>query len=141
MIHFNDDKLLEYALETASDDSGRAEIEAHLAVCPGCRDRLDEIRKDIEIIGSIRPLQPVLSISPKRTHSDFIYRALRTAALIILGIAMGFGASKLVYRQPATVLPAYFTLSPPPDSVRSYVAADVTGLSSDYYKRIVGGSE
>ena len=137
MIHFNEDKLLEYALETSPDHADRAEIAEHLADCPECRTMLEVIRKDIEIIGSVRPLQPVLRIPGLRARSNFTYRALRIAALIIFGMAVGLGASKWVYRQPAEVLPAYIMLSPPPDSVNSYVVADATGISENYYRQIL----
>ncbi len=137
MIHFNEDKLLEYALETSTDHAERAEIAEHLAICPECSTMLEVIRKDIEIIGSVRPLQPVLRIPGLRAQSNFTYRALRIAALIVFGIAVGLGVSKWVYRQPAKVLPAYITLSPPPDSVNSYVVADATEISANYYEQIL----
>ena len=137
MIHLNEDKLLEYALETFTNHAERAEIAEHLANCPECRTMLEVIRKDIEIIGSIRPLQPVLRIPGLRPRSNFTYRALRIAALIVFGMAVGLGASKWIYRQPAIVMPAYITLSPPPDSVNSYVVADATEISANYYRQIL----
>ncbi len=137
MIHINEDKLLEYALETSSDRVERAEIADHLSVCAECHMKLEEIRKDIEIIGGVRPPQPALRIPGQRARPNSIYSALRIAALIVFGIAVGLGASKWVYRQPAIVLPAYILFSPPPDSVNSFVVGDATEISANYYKQIL----
>jgi hypothetical protein len=133
MIHLNEDKLLEYLLETSADYAERDKISEHLAVCPECHKRLEEIREDIAIIGGIKPLRPVLRIPRPPVRSNFIYRTLRIAALIIFGVALGMVASKWVNRQPAIISPAYVTLSPPPDSVSSYVVADATGISAGFF--------
>ena len=132
MSHFNDDQLLEFALETGADQAGRAEIEKHLTVCDECRGRLNEIEKDIRTIGGIRPLSPVLRIPRIRPRAGLVYSALRAAALVILGIALGFGASRLIDRRPAEVSPAYVTLSPPPDSMIGYVVADATSIPIEF---------
>jgi anti-sigma factor RsiW len=131
MNHINEDKLLEYALETSADSAERSEIAAHLAICPECHKRLEDFQNEIKIIGGIRPFRPALSIPTRQVRSNFIYRVLRTAALIILGIAAGLGGSRLANRHPAMVSPAYLTLSPPPDSVNSYVVADATLISAE----------
>lgn len=141
MSHFNDDELLEYALETGADQAGRAEIAKHVAACPRCHARLEELRKDIGIIGGVRPLPPVLRIPRMPSRSNLTYRLLKAAALVILGIALGFGGSRLIDRQPAVVTPAYTALSPPPDSVSSYAVADATGLPANYYSLILEGPE
>jgi predicted anti-sigma-YlaC factor YlaD len=130
MNHLNEDKLLEYLLETSTDTSERAKITEHLSACPECRRLLEDIRDDIEIIGGVRPLRPVLRIPYRRVSRNLVYQALRIAALIIFGIAIGSGGSKWISRQPATVSPAYVKLSPPPDSVSSYVVADATMIST-----------
>lgn len=141
MSHFNDDELLEYALETGADQAGRAEIAEHVATCPECRERLEGLMRDIEIIGGIRPIPPVVRFPGVRTRSSLIYSGLRAAALVLFGIALGFGASRLIDRRPAAVSPAYTELSPPPDSVSSYVVADATGFSANFYEQIFEGLE
>jgi anti-sigma factor RsiW len=139
MNHFNDDELLEYALETGADQSVRAEIARHVAACPECRARFEELREDMGIIGGIRPIPPVSRIPRMRMRSSLVYSILRAAALVILGIALGFGGSRMIDRQPAVVTPAYTALSPPPDSVSSYVVADATGLPTSFYKHVLEG--
>ncbi|MGH8969780.1 MAG: anti-sigma factor family protein [Actinomycetes bacterium] len=46
-------------LEGVLDDGTRAEIEAHLALCPGCDDYLDQMRSTIDALGHV----PVESLS------------------------------------------------------------------------------
>jgi hypothetical protein len=132
MSHFNDDELLEYALETGADQAGRVEIDKHLTVCEECRRRLEEIEKDIRAIGDIQPSSPVLRIPRMRPRAGLVYRALRAAALVILGIALGFSGSRMIDRRPAVVSPAYITFSAPPDSMISYVVADATSVPSEF---------
>ena len=54
MDHINEDKLLEYALETLDNEAERAEIEGHLKSCPDCREKLSGLNGDIEAIGGIK---------------------------------------------------------------------------------------
>jgi len=126
MNHLNEDKLMEYALETSISHAEDAEIAEHLTLCPECRKRFEDLRKDNEILGSIQPLRPALSIPCQRVRFNPVYRAIRIAALIIFGIVLGSAGSRWANRQPATVSPAYVLLSPPPDSVAGCVVADAT---------------
>ena len=41
-------------LEGALPPAGRARFESHLAGCPGCRIYLDQLRKTIRLLGSLR---------------------------------------------------------------------------------------
>ena len=48
-------------LEGGLDDATRAEIEAHLALCPGCDTYLEQMRQTIEAVGHV----PVESLSDR----------------------------------------------------------------------------
>jgi anti-sigma factor RsiW len=157
MTHNSEDELLGYALEAIASDEERASIAAHLAVCSECRMRLKNLRKDIEIIGGVGPRQRVLRIpSPRpralgipglrphirwtptpRPREAVTHTILRTAALIVLGILVGFGASRGVHREPEFVSSAYVTLSPPTDSLTGYTVSDATDIPVHYYERLL----
>ncbi len=137
MIHPDDDKLLDYALEIHSDELSDIEITDHLAACPGCRTRLENLRRDIDIIGGIRPNRPMLTMTTPRRLSDLLYQAVRVAALILLGMAVGYSASNWIHNRSALVSPAYITLSPPPDSLGNCPVPDAMELSQAYYENIL----
>jgi predicted anti-sigma-YlaC factor YlaD len=59
-------------LEGSVDDGLRAEIEAHLALCPGCDAYLDQMRETIRVMGHV----PVESLSD--TARDELMNAFRT---------------------------------------------------------------
>lgn len=49
--------VTEYLEDTLSPFE-RASFEAHLAVCVGCRDHVDQMRRTIEVVGKL-PVEPV----------------------------------------------------------------------------------
>ncbi len=59
-------------LEGQVDDSLRAEIEAHLALCPGCDNYLEQMRETIQAMGRV----PVDSLSD--AARDDLMAAFRT---------------------------------------------------------------
>jgi anti-sigma factor RsiW len=59
-------------LEGQVDDDLRTEIEAHLALCPGCHTYLEQMRATIRVIGHV----PVESLSD--TARDDLMNAFRT---------------------------------------------------------------
>jgi anti-sigma factor RsiW len=64
-------------LEGQVDDALRAEIEAHLALCPGCDHYLEQMRDTIRVMGRV----PVESLSDA-AREDLInaFRTFRTPA-------------------------------------------------------------
>ncbi len=140
-MHINEDKLLQYALEVSPTDAERTAIAEHLAACSECSARLEELRKDIEVIGGIQPRRQELRMPGPRPRHNFVYPVIRAAALFIFGIVVGFGASHWIQRQPAYISPSYLTLSPPPDSIGTYVVSDATEISKRYYEYILEGHE
>jgi anti-sigma factor RsiW len=59
-------------LEGQIDDALRTEIEAHLALCPGCDNYLEQMRETIRVMGHV----PVHSLSD--TARDDLMAAFRT---------------------------------------------------------------
>jgi hypothetical protein len=137
MTHNSEDELLGYTLETIASDEERAGIAAHLAVCSECRMRLENLRKEMEIIGGVIPRPRVLRIPSPRPREAVTYTILRTAALIVLGTLVGFGASKRVHREPEFVSSAYVTLSPPTDSLTAHAVSDATDIPVHYYEQLL----
>lgn len=131
-MHINDDKLIEYALEIIYDDTERAGMKEHLEACRPCRDRLKKLQDDIDVIGSIHPQRIIASTRGRSRMRRALYSMLRAAALIIIGVAIGFGASAWLEDEPAHVSYQYIALSPPADSIGTYVVSDATDISSSY---------
>lgn len=66
------------------------------------------------------------------------YAILKTAALIVIGILVGVGASKRIPREPEFVSSSYVTLSPPADSLMPYAVSDATDIPAHYYEQLPG---
>lgn len=140
MIHIDDDRILEYALEICSD-SERSEIAAHLAECSRCGAELGRIQNDLQAIGGVRPRVRLTGMSGRRSRQTIVYSILRAAALIVFGILVGYGASSWLHSVPAPVLPSYMKLSPPEDLPTRVAVSDATEIPSRYYQSILEGME
>lgn len=138
MSHVDEDRLLAYVLEVLEHDSEREEIADHLAGCADCRARLERVREDVEMIGNFRPYGQVLRIPAPKIRPWRIYATARAAAMIALGVFIGFGASSLLHKQRAEVVPPYAVLSPPADCSSGCAVTDVTEVPLEYYKSLVG---
>ena len=141
MSHMDENRLLGYVLEVYDSDSERDEIAAHLAGCPDCRARLEEIRGDIEIIGSVRPYGLTSWPPNPKARGRTVSAVLRAAAMIVIGVFAGFGASSLVHHRPAAVVPQYVALSPPEDRSLCCAVTDVTEVPPQYYQDLRGKQE
>ena len=71
-----------------------------------------------------------------RSREAVAYAILRTAALIVVGVFVGLGASKRIHREPEFVSSSYVTLSPPADSLMPYAVSDATGIPAHYYEQV-----
>ena len=137
MKHITEDKLLEYALETCSGDAEKAEIESHLDSCLECREQQSAIHKDIDLLGGVKGRKMVVN-KPIAVRTRFsVQTMLKAAALLIFGFLSGLGVSNLVQREPISIMPSYIELSPPADSLTSFVATDATQIDRDYYEQIL----
>jgi hypothetical protein len=138
MNHPTEDDLLRHALEAYESDSERTKTTTHLQECTDCRARLAGIRSDIGVIAGVRPRRRILQLpTPRQAHLS-VYALVRSAALVILGVALGYGLSSQNRREPVQVSSAYVTLAPPADSLRRYAAADATEVPAPYGTAVLG---
>ncbi len=131
-MHINEDRLLEYGLKIVDDDDESMEIERHLEACQSCRSSLKRVLSDIDVISSIHPERPVTETATSTRIRKALLPLLRTAAVIVISLATGFGASAWLADKPARVVPQYVSLSSPVDTIGRYPVADATGISPEY---------
>jgi hypothetical protein len=136
MIHIDEDRLLEYALEICPGTE-KTEIAGHLAGCSRCGAELGRIQRDLQAIGGVRPRVRLTEMSGRRSRQTIVYSILRAAALIIFGIFIGYGASAWLYRAPAPVSPSYIRPSPPEDLLKGIAVSDATEVPLSYYQHIL----
>ena len=139
MTHIAEDNLLRYALDACDSDRESAEVAAHLEDCAECRARLATLNNDIAVIGGVRPNRRALTLPNRRSISRVMPALLRAAALVVLGVVIGYSASHTLRQEPALVAPAYMTVSPPTDPPGRYAVSDATGIPTGYYERKRGG--
>lgn len=137
MNHLSEDNLLRHALEAYESDDERQHITAHLETCDDCRTRLAVIEDDVGVIAGVRPQRRVLQLPAPRHSRINVYSLLRAAALVILGVALGYGLSNRTRSETVQITSAYVTLSPPADSLRRYAASDATEVPDHYYESLM----
>jgi len=137
MIHPSEDDLLRHALDAHETEDDHARIERHVDDCPECRARIDAVNADIGVIASVRPQRRVLQLPVTRRPRVNVYAILRAAALVILGISLGYGWSNRNRPEAVEVTSAYVTLAPPADSLRRYAVSDATEVPSHYYQSLM----
>jgi hypothetical protein len=126
MNHITDDGLLAFVLDAQENPTETAEQTAHLEECESCRNRLERLRRDVDVIGGLEPRGKLLRPPAARTRRVRALPLLRAAALLAIGFVLGFGLAVRRDRAPARVLPAYLKTEPPPDSLHEFAAADAT---------------
>ena len=136
MIHIDENRLLEYALEICPGTE-KTEIAGHLAGCSRCSAVLGKIQDDMRAIGGVRPHVRSRGVSNRHSRYTVMFSILRAAALIIFGIFIGYGASGWLHRAPAPVSPSYIRPSPPEDLLKGIAVSDATEVPLSYYQHIL----
>jgi len=104
MNHSTEDQLIGYALQTLSEEE-LVKVRAHLSECPTCAERLDRVKSEMDLLGSLSVETPVVEIPlPKRSRSPFP-ALLRAAALLLIGYAIGYGTSFYTRSDCVNVVP------------------------------------
>ncbi len=110
MNHLSDFTINEY-LDDALDAPARRAAETHLAACPACRARLDDLRfvfVSLERVADLRlhrDLTPAIMANlPRKAGLRFRQRALAAQGGVALGFALWLGAFLAALRPPT--LPA-----------------------------------
>jgi len=146
MTHSSEDELLAYALEVVANEEQRADTAAHLQICPECRGRLEGIRADIDAIAGVRACGST-ALEPEGSQSAIrelvrgqrrfpVYTLLRAAALIVVGVVVGFGAGSRIHREPVFISPAYTEGSVQAAPAESSAVSDATGIPAAYYEEM-----
>jgi hypothetical protein len=137
MNHPNEDQLLSFALETDTNENEHREIADHLRTCDECRKSMATIEHDLRVIGGVRPSRHAAPLARPRRRPITVYTLLKAAALIVLGVVVGYSSARLTAQQPATVSASYVELSPPADSMIGYAVTDATEIGAQYYERLL----
>jgi len=135
MKHIEEDRLLEYALETRPDDEDRKTIEAHLAECQQCRDALEKIRDELTIIGSIRPDVTPFPVQSSNKRKSIVPALLKAAALVIFGAVTGFGLAAQISTEQVSILPRYEIQSSSNSSLQERASREATRVDFSLYKQ------
>ena len=104
MKHPAEDTLLKSVLGILEEPEER-QIQEHVAQCPECQTRLEKLRNDTNIIGSLELKTDRLEIPLPKTMRINWMPLLRAAALLLIGFMVGFGSSNLSHREVVTVIP------------------------------------
>jgi len=136
MKHRNEDELLAFALDVVASEEGRVGIAEHLEACPECRARLENIKADIGTIAAVRPTCSVSQVPRSLPRSYSTYSILRAAALVAVGVVVGFGAASRFNREPVFVSTAYVETSSREAPAGASAASDATAVPDAYYDEI-----
>ena len=128
--HPNEDQLLKLVLELLDADEIR-QIKEHLSECEPCRQRLEELRHQTEMIGSIEPeidreYYPLPVIKRFRTVTLF-----KAAALIIFGFLVGYGDSQFSQTEPVNVVPQRIQVTSDEGSVTDFTVCESVDLTGN----------
>ena len=94
MKHLDDDTIYNLFLELL-DDSESAKAKAHIKHCEECANNFQKISNQINFIGSYNPIiENDYNPLKKDTSSHFLW--LKRAAIIILGVFLGYSASDFI---------------------------------------------
>jgi anti-sigma factor RsiW len=111
MNHIDEDLLMKYALQLLGKQD-EAALQEHISECSDCRARLELIRREIELIGSLEPRVEKPPIPLPKTRGFRIPVWLRAAALLFAGFMIGYGASLFSEDQVVFVVPHRVSASP-----------------------------
>jgi anti-sigma factor RsiW len=127
MIHPDDDALLRFLLETDEEEE-RPSLERHLEACPQCRERFAKIRRETDMLAGFDPDLPPLRV-PMPKGPRLVWRRLSPmAAALVVGIALGYGLSRITAAPDRTVVASYLTRFPAPGPVTDFVVCESVDL-------------
>jgi anti-sigma factor RsiW len=137
MNHPDDDALLRFLLETDEEEE-RGRLENHLDECPACRGKLAKLRRETEMLGSFDPDLPPLQVSMPKVRGRMWRRVSPLAAALVVGIALGYGVSRIAVTPERTIVASYLTKSspfPPDDRFIVCETVDIPEISDRHYFR------
>jgi anti-sigma factor RsiW len=123
MNHPDDDRLLKLVLELLDADE-EAQLEDHLAQCDSCRARLERMRSETEVIGSIEPDIDRQSYPMPRTARPTVVAWMKVAALLLVGFMAGYATSNSMHPPYVNVVPQQLKIKSPPEHVMLYASCE-----------------
>ncbi len=136
MKHRDEDELLAFALDVVASEEERGGMAEHLEVCQECRARLEDIKADVGTIAGVRPTCSVSQAPGSLPRTASANSILRAAALVAVGVIVGFGAASRFNREPVFVSPAYVETSSREVPAGASAASDATAIPDAYYDEI-----
>ncbi|MFH2056346.1 MAG: hypothetical protein ABIJ61_10340 [bacterium] len=140
MKHYDEDKLLEYALGLSADLEERAQISGHLESCPDCQARLHRVEDDLEVIGGVRAKVTTIPLPQITRSRSLVLTFLRVAAMLVCGIVIGYGAARWQAKESVCVSPSYLATAPPAEAQAGLAVSDATDISASYYDLMLSTS-
>ena len=102
MNHINDDLILKYALETL-DEKEVNFIENHFTDCDECRESLNEIQNEIDLICSFNPEMGETTFSIPKEKAK-LNNWVKWVALLLIGFIAGYSTSSIIPKSRTTIV-------------------------------------
>ena len=131
MKHPDDDKLLKSVLQLL-DEHEESELKNHLAQCDDCRSRFERLRRETDIIGSIKPEFERQTFPFPRTRNFTYASLLKVAALLLIGFMAGYGTSHLSSPECINVVGHQLKTSAPPESLTRYATCESVDMAVNF---------
>ena len=139
MNHINEDVLMKIALQLL-EEGEETVLQEHLSACTDCRERLERIRQDINLIGSLEPRIEKSFIPLPEARGLRIPAWLRVAALLFAGFVIGYGASLLSEDQVVFVVPYRVLASPPLQEHPGFTHCESVDMVTELYPEVKSDS-
>jgi len=102
MKHIDDDTLYKYTLELFDKTDSKRVCE-HLRKCEICKNKLQKIEDEIELISSYNPnVELKMPSLPAKNSIGLVW--LKRAAVLIVGIFIGYSSSNLLQKDQILVV-------------------------------------
>jgi hypothetical protein len=128
MKHPDDDTLLKSALGLL-DEQEEAALQSHISQCDDCRERINRIKNDTDVIGSLELDIGTPEIPLPTPHHIAYMSLLKAVALILVGFAVGYGTSTLSHRESVNVIPQQLQTSSPVGTAVQYSSCEPVDLN------------
>jgi len=106
MNHFDEDKLLKYALGLLVDNESFAIVE-HLKKCKICSNKYDSIKEKMSLIGSYNPQLNDNYIPMPNVKKNFSVW-LKSAAILLIGFLIGYSTSNITKQDQVIIVEQNF---------------------------------
>lgn len=129
MSHIDEDTLVKLSLDTVDGKEKRILLD-HLNDCSACNERYLEIRREMEILGSIETNLPPLSIPLPSSRAHRWRSYFRLAAGLVIGFVLGYGYFSFSTPRETTVVASYLTKSVADATAGAFVVCESVDLSN-----------